>query len=441
MGSEDIERLKARRKSRFSRRPGGAGEGEDEQQPLRALVWYPRFGLGNSLRGFTSSVVYAFLSGRQFLRWHGGAHADVSAAGLRPQERTVQSRAWNFTGGIQPICHGLGMGTHQLVGSFHDPCACHPALLCAIIPSCGAKSLVYLLQVLDSLCYGFACGVDLLNFTGDIRHISGGLGLRTHQLIGSLHDPRPLMHTSSGCFFDFWQKTPAMTRCVLDAFQCADKWCVRSRALQLLLGAGPTPALAAALEDNLDVAAPVPLHEPLPTEPMATPQPTNNDITAATHTTSPSASSSRRRLSGVTPDEAGARTEDSAQWPGNSAKGPGDSPERAGDSAQRIEDSAGRVEDSAGRVEGSAGMVEDSAARARSRGSAAGLESASRAALESVSSAGQGSGSSAGRRLLESSGSEGGGGAEAAGEGGQMDKGAGLRLQFDVAIHIRTHSK
>lgn len=34
----------------------------------------PRFGLGNTLRGYVSSFVYSVLSGRKIVRLHGGFH-------------------------------------------------------------------------------------------------------------------------------------------------------------------------------------------------------------------------------------------------------------------------------------------------------------------------------------------------------------------------------
>ncbi|CAI5480530.1 unnamed protein product, partial [Closterium sp. Yama58-4] len=43
----------------------------------RWLIWMPRFGLGNSLRAYTSAFVFALLSGRRLLRWHGGNHKQV----------------------------------------------------------------------------------------------------------------------------------------------------------------------------------------------------------------------------------------------------------------------------------------------------------------------------------------------------------------------------
>ncbi|CAI5460522.1 unnamed protein product [Closterium sp. Yama58-4] len=65
-----------------------AGVGKETQLPIsqalqgdmsreRWLIWAPRFGLGNSLRGYTSAFIFALLSGRRFLRWHGGSHRKV----------------------------------------------------------------------------------------------------------------------------------------------------------------------------------------------------------------------------------------------------------------------------------------------------------------------------------------------------------------------------
>jgi len=43
----------------------------------RLLLTIPRHGLGNSLRGYVSSFVYAALSGRRLVRFHGAEHAKV----------------------------------------------------------------------------------------------------------------------------------------------------------------------------------------------------------------------------------------------------------------------------------------------------------------------------------------------------------------------------
>ncbi|CAI5502145.1 unnamed protein product [Closterium sp. Naga37s-1] len=43
----------------------------------RWLIWMPRFGLGNSLRAYTSAFIFALLSGRRLLRWKGGNHKQV----------------------------------------------------------------------------------------------------------------------------------------------------------------------------------------------------------------------------------------------------------------------------------------------------------------------------------------------------------------------------
>ncbi|GJP45906.1 hypothetical protein CLOM_g5243, partial [Closterium sp. NIES-68] len=53
---------------------GGGGAGGSTE---RWLIWVPRHGLGNALRGFSSALLYALLSGRRFLRWHGGPHGRV----------------------------------------------------------------------------------------------------------------------------------------------------------------------------------------------------------------------------------------------------------------------------------------------------------------------------------------------------------------------------
>jgi hypothetical protein len=53
----------------------------------RILVWLPRFGLGNTLRGYCSAFIFALLSGRRLVRWNGGAHKKASqglALGSRP---------------------------------------------------------------------------------------------------------------------------------------------------------------------------------------------------------------------------------------------------------------------------------------------------------------------------------------------------------------------
>ncbi|CAI5976212.1 unnamed protein product [Closterium sp. NIES-64] len=50
---------------------------EDFMLKERWLIWMPRFGLGNSLRAYTSAFIFALLSGRRLLRWKGGNHKQV----------------------------------------------------------------------------------------------------------------------------------------------------------------------------------------------------------------------------------------------------------------------------------------------------------------------------------------------------------------------------
>ncbi|CAI5460393.1 unnamed protein product [Closterium sp. Yama58-4] len=49
----------------------------DSAPKERWLVFVPRFGLGNTLRGYISTFIFALLSGRRLLRWHGGPHKKV----------------------------------------------------------------------------------------------------------------------------------------------------------------------------------------------------------------------------------------------------------------------------------------------------------------------------------------------------------------------------
>ncbi|CAI7925675.1 unnamed protein product [Closterium sp. NIES-53] len=53
---------------------------EDFMLKERWLIWMPRFGLGNSLRAYTSAFIFALLSGRRLLRWKGGNHKQVRAS-------------------------------------------------------------------------------------------------------------------------------------------------------------------------------------------------------------------------------------------------------------------------------------------------------------------------------------------------------------------------
>ncbi|CAI5978676.1 unnamed protein product, partial [Closterium sp. NIES-64] len=165
---------------------GGQQDQPQQQQQERYLVWFPRFGLGNSLRGFCSAYVYALLSGRRLLRWHGGKHR----------------------------------------------------------------------AVLDHLCTTFDCSgvAPLVNFTDDIRHVSEPLELHAprQEFLSALHSGLPVVHVNTGSFFDnFWHKNGRLAPCVQRAFHCHNIWCVRSHAIHALLGHGPVPELQEVIEETV----------------------------------------------------------------------------------------------------------------------------------------------------------------------------------------------
>ncbi|CAI5506354.1 unnamed protein product [Closterium sp. Naga37s-1] len=152
------------------------------------LIWVPRAGLGNMLRALSSSFVYALLSGRRLLRWHGGQNGDA----------------------------------------------------------------------MNSLCAGFACGFDEIRFPNNNlpnyaepldRMVSNG-----EQMRRSLADPRPLVIITMSSGFDkYWKEDKELTRCVMGALGCASDWCVWSRTMEILLGGGPTKALGYEIEKDVRI--------------------------------------------------------------------------------------------------------------------------------------------------------------------------------------------
>jgi len=72
----------------------------------RLLLAIPRHGLGNSLRGYVSSFVYAALSGRRLVRFHGAEHAKVfdtlchsfnCGFDCHPGRRSLRGQPWACT--------------------------------------------------------------------------------------------------------------------------------------------------------------------------------------------------------------------------------------------------------------------------------------------------------------------------------------------------------
>ncbi|CAI5962122.1 unnamed protein product [Closterium sp. NIES-65] len=153
----------------------------------RWLIWMPRFGLGNSLRAYTSSFIFALLSGRRLLRWHGGNHK----------------------------------------------------------------------QVLDRLCNAFYCGVDELQYKGDISRHAKLMDAKKLEIHGFDYSPN-VVAVYSGAFFDrLWRGDPQVNQCVHDAFSCRSLWCIRSKVLSLLLGNGPKPGMQDVVDRDLRVVPPL----------------------------------------------------------------------------------------------------------------------------------------------------------------------------------------
>ncbi|CAI5502149.1 unnamed protein product, partial [Closterium sp. Naga37s-1] len=153
----------------------------------RWLIWMPRFGLGNSLRAYTSAFIFALLSGRRLLRWHGGNHK----------------------------------------------------------------------QVLDRLCNAFYCGIDELQYKGDIGRHAKLMDSRKLEVHGFDYSPN-VVAVYSGKFFDrLWRGDHQMNQCVHDTFSCTSLWCIRSKVLSLLLGKGPRPGMQEVVDRDLRVVPPL----------------------------------------------------------------------------------------------------------------------------------------------------------------------------------------
>ena len=71
------------------------------------MVFVPRFGLGNSLRGYVSSAILALLSGRRLVRLQGGEHYQIydtlceafecGLDAIRWEENWEPASEWNET--------------------------------------------------------------------------------------------------------------------------------------------------------------------------------------------------------------------------------------------------------------------------------------------------------------------------------------------------------
>lgn len=153
----------------------------------RALVFWARFGLGNTLRGWASAYVFAMLTGRKLVRFHGGPHRQVLDA------------------------------------------------LCAAF-ECQFDAIR---NVSNHRTFFRA-------FPG-ARHVASNVFNRP-DIVNSMMDKTPVVYVSTGAYFDhFWRENPALQQCVLDALHCTSIWCVHSHAVFALLGGGPTRQTAATI--------------------------------------------------------------------------------------------------------------------------------------------------------------------------------------------------
>ncbi|GJP46180.1 hypothetical protein CLOM_g5497 [Closterium sp. NIES-68] len=151
----------------------------------RVLLFMPRHGLGNSLRGYVSAFVYARLAGRRLVRLHAAEHAKV-----------YDTLCAAFTCGFDAIRWSNETG-----------------------PWGGTMGVYRQLELLQPVQLQSA-----FKTSGKIKSSLGFTG--------------PIMLSKSPSHFDgFWQLYPRVQACVFAALRCSSLWCVHSRAIhELLLG-------------------------------------------------------------------------------------------------------------------------------------------------------------------------------------------------------------
>ncbi|CAI5968133.1 unnamed protein product [Closterium sp. NIES-65] len=271
----------------------------------RWLIWMPRFGLGNSLRAYTSSFIFALLSGRRLLRWHGGNHKQgrIWTYGIRPykkvsgkacgtiagggdlhkQERA--GRVWNkhvacecggsmegalghvawYRGLHQKAREGrvwfdhAGMQMHCFESTQNTLSSLYAPHFPTVPPRATPAPHPHISQVLDRKFFDRLwrgdpqvnqCVHDAFSCRS-LWCIRCALSL--HSLLFPLPHPFP-----PGAFFDrLWRGDPQVNQCVHDAFSCRSLWCIRSKVLSLLLGNGPKPGMQDVVDRDLRVVPPL----------------------------------------------------------------------------------------------------------------------------------------------------------------------------------------
>lgn len=186
----------------------------------RLLLVVPRHGLGNSLRGYVSSFVYASLSARRLVRFHGSAHAKV-----------FDMLCLAFHCGFEGI--GTKDGREYEMNKEEN-----------VDEEKTAEAGSYSKSAKDGDVFGEDTAASLAKQLEVLKPVNLHSKWKSSKEVRlSIRSSIGLLVAQAPHFFDgFWQNYPSVRGCVLRAFGCGSTWCVHSRAMQALVGA-PTPLL------------------------------------------------------------------------------------------------------------------------------------------------------------------------------------------------------
>lgn len=185
----------------------------------RFLVWLPRFGLGNTLRGYCSAFVFAFLSGRRLVRWHGGAHKHVSTQ-TRPLTSLTLDLAvflidyWSLCGDtVLHFCLPFGCGPLSPRSSTSGGChgvreALEWVSLLAVACWCHAFP-----AGIGSACSSFECGgASLVDLKGNIKSVSEEVSIKCEVLNVSFCSPKWCHASPCRCWISYAPRSSAAER-------------------------------------------------------------------------------------------------------------------------------------------------------------------------------------------------------------------------------------
>ncbi|CAI5530517.1 unnamed protein product, partial [Closterium sp. Naga37s-1] len=285
---------------------------QDQQDFLlkeRWLIWMPRFGLGNSLRAYTSAFIFALLSGRRLLRWHGGNHkqvldrlcnafycgidelrykGDIGRHAKLMDAKKLEIHGFDYSPNVVAVYSGkffdrLWRGDPQINQCVHDAFSCRslwlwrgdPQINQCVHDAFSCRSLWLWRgdpQINQCVHDAFSCRTiwcirsKVVAWRPPDKPVCARRLLLPHHLVHplqsalSLHSLLfPLPHPfPPGAFFDrLWRGDPQINQCVHDAFSCRTIWCIRSKVLSLLLGNGPKPGMQDVVDRDLRVVPPL----------------------------------------------------------------------------------------------------------------------------------------------------------------------------------------